>query len=149
MLRLHQAIDPIEYLHHGDIASVATQYSYLASWMSLLVEPGYDQADILDRRIAGDVERLRPRRAVAGVGARRRARRGRCRDGGDLQPDRDHRAGRDGRPGRPVPRSLPEPRDARDRRRGARPRRCRRIAGTSRGVQRGRVRGHRERRLPG
>ncbi len=36
-----QAIDPIEYLHHGDIASVATQYSYLASWMSLLVEPGY------------------------------------------------------------------------------------------------------------
>lgn len=36
-----QAIDPIEYLHHGDIASVAAQYSYLASWMSLLVEPGY------------------------------------------------------------------------------------------------------------
>lgn len=36
-----QAIDPIEFLHNGDVASVATQYSYLASWMSLLVEPGY------------------------------------------------------------------------------------------------------------
>ena len=36
-----QGIDPVEYLHNGDIASVATQYSYLASWLSLLVEPGY------------------------------------------------------------------------------------------------------------
>lgn len=36
-----QAIDPIEFLHNGDVASVAAQYSYLASWMSLLVEPGY------------------------------------------------------------------------------------------------------------
>jgi uncharacterized membrane protein len=36
-----QGIDPIEFLHHGDIASVAAQYSCLASWMSLLVEPGY------------------------------------------------------------------------------------------------------------
>ncbi|MDH7794686.1 MULTISPECIES: alpha/beta-hydrolase family protein [unclassified Beijerinckia] len=36
-----QAIDPIEFLHRGDVASVAAQYSYLASWMSLLVEPGY------------------------------------------------------------------------------------------------------------
>lgn len=34
-------IDPVEYLHDGDIASVAVQYSYLASWLSLLVEPGY------------------------------------------------------------------------------------------------------------
>lgn len=34
-------IDPVEYLHDGDIASVAIQYSYLASWLSLLVEPGY------------------------------------------------------------------------------------------------------------
>ena len=34
-------IDPVEYLHHGDIASVAIQYSYLPSWLSLLVEPGY------------------------------------------------------------------------------------------------------------
>ncbi len=32
---------PVEYLHHGDIATVAMQYSYLTSWLSLLVEPGY------------------------------------------------------------------------------------------------------------
>lgn len=35
------AMDPLEYLHGGDVASVAMQYSYLASWLSLLVEPGY------------------------------------------------------------------------------------------------------------
>ncbi len=35
------AMGPLEYLHHGDVASVAIQYSYLASWLSLLVEPGY------------------------------------------------------------------------------------------------------------
>ena len=35
------AIDPLEYLHDGDVATVAVQYSYLASWLSLLVEPGY------------------------------------------------------------------------------------------------------------
>lgn len=34
-------IDTLEYLHGGDVASVAVQYSYLASWLSLLVEPGY------------------------------------------------------------------------------------------------------------
>lgn len=34
-------MDPLEYLHGGDVASVAVQYSYLASWLSLLVEPGY------------------------------------------------------------------------------------------------------------
>ncbi len=34
-------IDPVEYLHDGDVASVAIQYSYLPSWMSLLVEPSY------------------------------------------------------------------------------------------------------------
>lgn len=33
------AIDTVEYLHRGDIASVAVQYSYLASALSLLVEP--------------------------------------------------------------------------------------------------------------
>jgi uncharacterized membrane protein len=33
------AIDTVEYLHRGDIASVAVQYSYLASPISLLVEP--------------------------------------------------------------------------------------------------------------
>ena len=35
------AMDSVEYLHGGDVASVAVQYSYLASWLSLLVEPGY------------------------------------------------------------------------------------------------------------
>lgn len=35
------AMDTLEYLHHGDVASVALQYSYLASWLSLMVEPGY------------------------------------------------------------------------------------------------------------
>jgi uncharacterized membrane protein len=34
-------IDPLEYLFHGDIASVAQQYSYLSSPLSLLVEPDY------------------------------------------------------------------------------------------------------------
>jgi uncharacterized membrane protein len=35
------ALDTVEYLHKGDIASVALQYSYLSSWLSLLVEPSY------------------------------------------------------------------------------------------------------------
>ena len=33
------AIDTLEYLHRGDIASVAVQYSYLASMFALLLEP--------------------------------------------------------------------------------------------------------------
>lgn len=35
------ALDTVEYLHRGDIASVALQYSYLNSFLSLMVEPGY------------------------------------------------------------------------------------------------------------
>lgn len=35
------AIDTLEYLHGGDVATVAIQYSYLASWLSLLIEPEY------------------------------------------------------------------------------------------------------------
>ena len=35
------AMNSVEYLHSGDVASVALQYSYLTSWLSLLVEPGY------------------------------------------------------------------------------------------------------------
>jgi uncharacterized membrane protein len=35
------AMDTIEYLHGGDVASVAIQYSYLTSWLSLVVEPDY------------------------------------------------------------------------------------------------------------
>ncbi|RFC68283.1 alpha/beta hydrolase [Mesorhizobium denitrificans] len=36
-----EAMDTLEYLQHGDIASVAVQYSYLLSWLSLLIEPQY------------------------------------------------------------------------------------------------------------
>lgn len=35
------AIDSLEYLHRGDVASVAVQYSYLPSWLSLLSEMEY------------------------------------------------------------------------------------------------------------
>lgn len=31
---------PLEHLLHGDFATMAVQYSYLPSWLSLLVEPG-------------------------------------------------------------------------------------------------------------
>jgi uncharacterized membrane protein len=34
-------VDTVEYLHGGDTAIVGVQYSYLASWLSLLVEPEY------------------------------------------------------------------------------------------------------------
>jgi uncharacterized membrane protein len=34
-------MDSIEYLHDGDVASVAMQYSYLHSPLALLVQPGY------------------------------------------------------------------------------------------------------------
>jgi uncharacterized membrane protein len=33
------AVDTIEYLHAGDTAIVATQYSYLPSWITILVDP--------------------------------------------------------------------------------------------------------------
>lgn len=33
------AVDTVEYLHGGDTAIVALQYSYLPSWMTLLVDP--------------------------------------------------------------------------------------------------------------
>jgi uncharacterized membrane protein len=35
------AMDAVEYLHHGNIASVAVQYSYLSSPLALLVQPEY------------------------------------------------------------------------------------------------------------
>ncbi len=34
---------PVEILHRGDIASVSVQYSYLPSWLSLLVQPEYGE----------------------------------------------------------------------------------------------------------
>jgi len=33
------AVDTIEYLHHGDTAIVCTQYSYLPSWITIMVDP--------------------------------------------------------------------------------------------------------------
>jgi uncharacterized membrane protein len=49
------AMDPLEYLHRGDVASVALQYSYLSSWLSLLVEPEYgsESAKALFREVYG------------------------------------------------------------------------------------------------
>jgi uncharacterized membrane protein len=35
------ALDPLEYLHRGDVASVAAQYSYLPSPLALIVEGAY------------------------------------------------------------------------------------------------------------
>ncbi|CCM78535.1 alpha/beta hydrolase [Rhizobium mesoamericanum] len=35
------AMDSVEYLHAGDVASVALQYSYLSSPLSLIIEPEY------------------------------------------------------------------------------------------------------------
>lgn len=37
-------MDTLEYLHRGDVATVAMQYSYLTSYISLLVEPDYASA---------------------------------------------------------------------------------------------------------
>lgn len=47
------AINTLEYLHRGDVATVAVQYSYLASWLSLLIEPEYgkDTAQVLFNKI--------------------------------------------------------------------------------------------------
>jgi uncharacterized membrane protein len=33
------AVDPVEFIHAGDITTVTLQYSYLPSWLTLLVEP--------------------------------------------------------------------------------------------------------------
>lgn len=54
------AIDTVEYLHRGDIASVAVQYSYLASAISLLVEPehGAETAHALFAAVYGHWTRL-------------------------------------------------------------------------------------------
>lgn len=67
------ALDTVEYLHRGDIATVALQYSYLPSWLSLLVEPGYgaSSARALFTKIYGHWTALpeseRPRLYLQGV----------------------------------------------------------------------------------
>lgn len=38
------ALDPVEYLHRGDVASVAAQYSYLPSPLALIAEAAYGAA---------------------------------------------------------------------------------------------------------
>lgn len=47
------AIDSLEYLHRGDVASVAVQYSYLPSWLTLLTRPehGAETARALFRAV--------------------------------------------------------------------------------------------------
>lgn len=66
-------IATLEYLHRGDVASVAMQYSYLGSWLALLVEPGYgvESARALFREVYGYWTRLpgnaRPRLYLHGV----------------------------------------------------------------------------------
>lgn len=56
------SIAPLEYLHHGDVASVALQYSYLPSFLSLLVdrEPGEEVARALFQKIYGYWSALDP-----------------------------------------------------------------------------------------
>lgn len=67
------AVDPLEYLHRGDVASVGVQYSYLASWLSLIVEPEYgsESARALFQAVYGHWTSLprdnRPRLYVYGL----------------------------------------------------------------------------------
>ena len=49
------ATTTLEYLHRGDVATVAIQYSYLQSWISLLVQP--EQAAEAGRALFGAVHR--------------------------------------------------------------------------------------------
>jgi uncharacterized membrane protein len=67
------AMDAVEYLHAGDIASVAQQYSYLSSPLTLLVDPDYgaDTARALFAEIYGHWTKLpidkRPRLYLHGL----------------------------------------------------------------------------------
>lgn len=56
------AIDTLEFLHAGDVASVALQYSYLASSLSLVAEPnvGVDAARALFSAVYGHWRQLPP-----------------------------------------------------------------------------------------
>ncbi len=33
------SVDPLDYLHDGDIATVSMQYSYLPSWLTIMIDP--------------------------------------------------------------------------------------------------------------
>jgi len=54
------AVDSVEYIHAGDIATVTLQYSYLPSWLTLVVEPELAQqaAQALFNAVYGDWTRL-------------------------------------------------------------------------------------------
>jgi uncharacterized membrane protein len=47
------AVDTVEYMHHGDTAIVSIQYSYLPSWITILVDPyrSRDSAQALFREV--------------------------------------------------------------------------------------------------
>ena len=49
------SMSPLEFLWRGDVASVSVQYSYLPSWLSLVLQPeyGHEQAHAVFRRIYG------------------------------------------------------------------------------------------------
>jgi uncharacterized membrane protein len=69
-------IDTLEFLHRGDVASVAMQYSYLTSWVSLVAEPdvGASAAEALFAAVHGYWRRLpresRPRLYLYGLSLR-------------------------------------------------------------------------------
>ncbi len=67
------AMDTLDYLHHGDVATVAIQYSYLSSVLSLLVQPegSVEAGQALFRKIYGHWAKLpeddRPRIYLFGI----------------------------------------------------------------------------------
>ena len=63
------ATDTLEYLHGGDTAIVAVQYSYLSSPLSLLVEPGFSAADRAARSSAPSTATGRRCRGTPGRGS--------------------------------------------------------------------------------
>jgi uncharacterized membrane protein len=56
------AVDPVEYLHGGDTAIVTMQYSYLPSWITILVDPARssETATVLFDKIYGHWKTLPP-----------------------------------------------------------------------------------------
>lgn len=67
------AMQPLEYLLRGDVATVSVQYSYLPSWLSLFVEPerGAETAHAVFRAVYGHwaalPEERRPRLYLFGM----------------------------------------------------------------------------------
>ena len=67
------AVDTLEYLHRGDTAIVAQQYSYLTSYVSLFLEPGYSVSsaralfDVVYEHWKGQPSNTRPRLYLHGL----------------------------------------------------------------------------------